>query len=482
MATGGRVDAYGRGLDEFEGTIPIAWRDLKPMRGVLALKGLAVRLPLALAALVLLTFPGPAHALEQRLVASDGAAGDRLGESVAIDGETAAVGAPGQDGSRGAVYVFTRSGDSWTQSAKLTASDGAEFDFLGQSVAVDGDAIVAGAPGGDVGAGAVYSFARTGAAARTETAKLTASDGAVGDRLGTSVAIDGDTIVAGASGARGTAEGSVYTFARTGAAARTETAKLAASDAGFDNLGRSAAIDGDVIVAGAPGDGSAAGSADTFARTGAAARTETATLLPSDGVVSDRHAFGTSVAVHGDVIVAGAPGDEAGAGGDQGSAYTFARTGAARRTETAKLSAADGAADDRLGESVAIDGDAIVAGAPLDDVGANLDQGSASVFPATANVFSFGKVKRNRKKGTAKLPVNVPDRGELDLAKTKKVKPQGKRAPEEGKVKLTIKPRRRSKRALRKKGKAKVRAEVTYTPDGGDPNTESKRIKLIKRR
>jgi hypothetical protein len=98
-----------------------------------------------------------------------------------------------------------------------------------------------------------------------------------------------------------------------------------------------------------------------------------------------------------------------------------------------------------------------------------------------SNDFSFGKLRRNRKRGTAKLPVNVPGPGELDLAKTEKVKPQAKRAPGAGEVKLAIKPKGESKRALRKNGKANVRAKVTYTPDGGDPNTESRLLKLVKR-
>jgi len=101
-----------------------------------------------------------------------------------------------------AVYVFTRSGDSWVQTAKLTASDGADSERLGRSVAIDGDTIVAGAPVNiyedQASLGSVYTFARTGAPARTETAKLTAEDVAAEDRLGWSVAVDGDTIVAGA--------------------------------------------------------------------------------------------------------------------------------------------------------------------------------------------------------------------------------------------------------------------------------------------
>jgi len=99
-----------------------------------------------------------------------------------------------------------------------------------------------------------------------------------------------------------------------------------------------------------------------------------------------------------------------------------------------------------------------------------------------SNDFSFGKLKRNRKRGTAKQTVIVPGPGELDLAKTKKVKPASKRAAAAGNVKLRIKPKRRSKRKLARTGKAKLKANVTYTPDGGAPNTKSKKLKLKKRR
>jgi streptogramin lyase len=95
--------------------------------------------------------------------------------------------------------------------------------------------------------------------------------------------------------------------------------------------------------------------------------------------------------------------------------------------------------------------------------------------------FSFGKVKRNKKKGTAKLTVNVPRAGGLVLAKTKKVKGAQKRAEAPGSVKLRIKPKGKAKKKLGKKGKAKVEAEVTYTPDGGAPSTKAKRVKLKKK-
>ena len=101
---------------------------------------------------------------------------------------------------------------------------------------------------------------------------------------------------------------------------------------------------------------------------------------------------------------------------------------------------------------------------------------------AISNEFSFGKVKKNRKRGTAKLTVNVPGGGELELAKSKKVKAAGKRAEAPGDVRLPIKPKGKAKRKLNDRGKAKVKAAVTFTPDGGEPNIQSKRVRLVKRR
>ena len=94
------------------------------------------------------------------------------------------------------------------------------------------------------------------------------------------------------------------------------------------------------------------------------------------------------------------------------------------------------------------------------------------------NSFTFGKLKRNLKKGTAKLTVNVPGGGELELAKTKKVKADDESAEDAGKEKLLVKPRGKAKKKLNQTGKAKVKAKVTYTPTGGEPNTESKKVTL----
>jgi hypothetical protein len=96
-----------------------------------------------------------------------------------------------------------------------------------------------------------------------------------------------------------------------------------------------------------------------------------------------------------------------------------------------------------------------------------------------SNEFSFGKVKKNKRKGTAKLTVNVPGPGELELAKTRKVKPAAKRATSQGSVRLPVKPKGKAKAKLAESGRAKVKVSVSYTPDNGDPKTKTKTVKLV---
>ena len=160
----------------------------------------------------------------------------------------------------GAVYVFVKPTTGWTnatETAKLTASGGAGGDFFGGAVAVSGDTVVAGASGATVGAnsrqGAAYAFVKptTGWANATQTAKLTASDGAANDFFGNSVVVSGDTIVTGADG-KDLDQGAAYVFVKptTGWASATQTAKLTASDgAGNDFFGHSVALSNPALVA-----------------------------------------------------------------------------------------------------------------------------------------------------------------------------------------------------------------------------------------
>ena len=161
----------------------------------------------------------PTFTQQQKLVASDAAVVDVFGYSVAISGETVVVGANGTEGPhQGAVYVFVRSGGVWSQQQKLEASDAAESEFFGESVAISGETVVVGTPFDAINKGAAYVFVRSGGF-WTQQQKLEASDAALADVFGLSVAISGETVVVGAPGDDGTAgfnQGSAYVFVRSG--------------------------------------------------------------------------------------------------------------------------------------------------------------------------------------------------------------------------------------------------------------------------
>ncbi|MBK8430871.1 MAG: FG-GAP repeat protein [Chloroflexi bacterium] len=330
---------------------------------------------------------------QAKLTASDAAANDNFGVSVAVSGDTAVIGAywDNNDGGidSGSAYVFTRSGGVWSEQAKLTASDPAMNDFFGIAVAVSGDTAVIGAYLDDDGgsdSGSAYVFTRTGGV-WSQQAKLTASDAAAGDSFGWSVAISGDTAVIGAAmdNDGGENSGSAYVFTRT-EGVWSQQAKLTASDAAaLDQFGIAVAVSGDTAVIGADGNddgGSNSGSAYVFTRMGVV-WSQQAKLTANDPAMDDW--FGSSVAVSGDTAVIGAYGDDDG-GSDSGSAYVFTRTGGVW-SQQAKLTASDPAAGDWFGRSVAVSGDTAVIGARGDDDGGDAS-GSAYVFTRTGGVWS----------------------------------------------------------------------------------------------
>ena len=319
---------------------------------------------------------------QAKLTASDATAYDELGGSVAVSGETAVVGAPLDDdvtADSGSAYVFVRSGGTWSQQAKLTASDPASDDGFGHSVTLSGDTIVVGAPSDDDGginSGSTYVFVRSGTS-WSQQAKLTASDPAGDDWFGNSVTLSGDTAVVGAPLDDDVAadSGSAYVFVRSGTS-WSQQAKLTASDAGghWAYLGWSVALSGDTAVVGAIADDSAY----VFVRSGGS-WSQQVKLTASDAAASDW--FGHSVAISGDTAIVGAYGDD-----DSGSAYVFVRSGASW-SQQAKLTASDAATGDEFGWSVALSGDTAIIGAYLDDDGAS-KSGSAYVFGRSGGSWS----------------------------------------------------------------------------------------------
>lgn len=333
------------------------------------------------------TRSGTTWTQQAKLMAAGSQANDNFGGSVAISGDTIVIGSNlddvGTNVDQGSAYVFTRNGTIWRQQQQLTASDGAAMDNFGFSVAITDETIVVGSPGSTPITGSAYIFTRSGTA-WTQRAKLTASDGAASNRFGYSVAISGETIVSGALGANG-GVGAAYVFTGSGANWAQQTKLVAADSAAGDFFGISAAISGDTIAVGASfktvGSNDLQGAAYAFTRSGAT-WTQQAKLTALDGEPFDD--FGWSIAISVNTIVVGADFDAVGANDLQGSAYIFRRNGATW-TQRAKLTASDGAAEDIFGSAVAISGKDIIVGAPLDDVGTNIDQGSAYIFQTPAD-------------------------------------------------------------------------------------------------
>lgn len=327
----------------------------------------------------------------QKLTASDAATGDFLGFSAAIDGDTAIAGATADDNAggvdAGAAYVYFRSGGTFAQQAKLTASDAAASDRFGSDVAVSGNTAVVGASQDDhaagTDAGAAYVFFRSGTV-WSQQAKLVASDAAGSDFFGTSVAISGDTIVVGAffSDNGGTDAGAAYVFTRSGTV-WTQQQKLSPADiAGFSLFGSSVAVHADTAVVGRNGDST--GSAYVFTRSGVV-WSQQQKLNASDAASGDQ--FGISVALENNTAVVGSYRDDNAGGSNAGSAYVFFRSGVVW-SQQAKLTASDAAANDGLGQSVALSGDTAMIGAPGDDHVGGTSDGSAYVYTRSGSAWT----------------------------------------------------------------------------------------------
>jgi trimeric autotransporter adhesin len=352
------------------------------------------------------------------LKATRGQAEELFGHSVAVSGDTIVVGAPfrevGEHTGQGAAYLFVKPRSGWrnaTQTAKLTATRGVSHEFFGEAVAVSGSTIICGAPGSKVASNAmqgavdVFSKPASGwAGSLTPKQQLTASDGEAHDAFGIAVAISGETIVAGAdlhAVGKNAGQGAVYVFVEpaSGWKTATQTAELtdATGEAG-ELLGHSVAISGTTIVAGAPyrtvGKNPMQGMVDVFTgpATGWAGTLSDGTeLTVADGAAHE--ALGRTLAISGTAIVAGADFREVGKNAEQGAAYVFLRSssGWATATQTGELVAANGAAGDDFGRSVAISGETIVVGAPDHEVAKDLGQGAVYTLAVASSATGAGE-------------------------------------------------------------------------------------------
>ena len=349
---------------------------------------------------------------QAELTASDGAAGDQFGFSIALsgDGNTAVVGAFGHtvNGNvyQGAAYVFTNSGGNWSQQAELSASDGAAGDWFGDSVALsgDGNTAVLGASGHAVNGnqiqGAAYVFTNS-AGSWSQQAELTASDGVYDDEFGISVALssDGNTALVGALfhtvNGNTNYQGAAYVFTNS-AGSWSQQQELTASDgAGGDLFGNSVTLssDGNTALVGAYAhtvNGNRYQGAGYVFTNSAGSWSQQQELTASDGAESDY--FGNSVALSsdGNTALVGAYAHTVNGNRYQGAGYVFTNS-AGSWSQQAELTASDGVYDDEFGISVALssDGNTALVGALFHTVNGNTNyQGAAYVFTNSAGSWS----------------------------------------------------------------------------------------------
>ncbi len=365
---------------------------------------------------------GTTWSQQAELAASDGAADDWFGASVAISGSTAVAGAPyhtvGSNVDQGAAYVFVQNGTTWSQQAELTASDGATDDYFGSSVAISGDTVIGGAPGHN----AAYVFAPTGAT-WGQQAELTASDG--GGGFGSSVAASGSTVVVGApylTVGSNYEQGAAYVFAQNGTTWNQQAEPIASDGEAYDCFGLSVAVSGGTAVVGAPyrsfgSDYESVGVAYVFVQNGTTWNQQQE-LTASD---FERYAmFGFGVAISGSTAVVGAPG-QGFPSLMAGAAYLFVQ-GDGTWTQESELNPSDGKCCDLFGWSVSVSGNTALAGAPHHKVGRNNLQGAAYVFgPGVITVtlsrtsLSFGHEALNNTSGARRATLTNTSTGTLSI-------------------------------------------------------------------
>ncbi len=361
--------------------------------GVLAAVSLSVLLLGAVLPDSLASGSAPLFQQGAKLTGEEEIGAGRFGRSVALsaDGDTALVGAPRDSDEAGAVWVFVRSGSKWTPQAKLTGGEEVGAGRFGRSVALsaDGDTALIGAPN-DGGVGAAWVFTRSGST-WTQQAKLTGAGESGSGWFGQSVALsaDGDAALVGGY-VDHSDTGAAWVFARSGSTWTQEGEKLTGGgESGEGEFGWNVALsaDGETALIGARKDGDGAGAVWVFTRSSSGSQaqwTQQGEKLTGGGE-SGEGEFGQSVALSaaGDTALIGGFHDGEGAG----AAWVFTRSGsgsgAVWAQQGAKLTGAGEVGSGYFGDAVALtpDGSAALVGGVKDDE----QRGAAWLFARTGS-------------------------------------------------------------------------------------------------
>jgi hypothetical protein len=295
------------------------------------------------------------------------------GVALSADGSTAVVGAPGANGDVGAASVFTRSGSTWTLKASLTGTgeDGAGQFGRSVSVSADGSVVLVGGYADAAGAGAVWTFVRSGATWVQQGGKLTGTGEGGSGWFGRGVAIsaDGNEALIGASEDAG-GRGAAWAYARTGAGWEVQGPKLtAAGESGAGQFGESVALssDGSTAVVGGPEDANGSGAMWVFARSGASWSQTGGKLTGAGEVGPGSLGYSVSLSADGTAAIAGGFTDNE----KLGAAWVFQHEAGGWEQDGTKLTGAGEIGAGRFGLGVALSGDGLTAlvGAYTDDQG-----------------------------------------------------------------------------------------------------------------
>jgi len=340
---------------------------------------------------------------EQKIMASDAQAGDRFGEACVMsgDGNTCVISACDQSvnsTNNDAIYVYIRSGSTWSQQQKIISSDWQLDDNFGENqidISFDGNTIIVGARYEDTGAsnvGSTYIFVRSGST-WSQQAKLQASDKQLSDSFGISCSIsnDGNTCVVGAylEDTGGSNAGAAYVFTRSGST-WTQQQKIQSSDIQandyFGLYSSSMSGDGNTLFVGAFGEdagGNMAGAGYIFVRSGST-WSQQAKLMASDAQAEDSFSMSSTISEDGNILVVGAYLEDTG-GSNTGAIYIFKRVGISW-SQHQKIQVSNLQVNDRFGNSCSIsnDGSTLIIGS----FGENDNAGAAYVFVRSGSTWT----------------------------------------------------------------------------------------------
>jgi uncharacterized protein (TIGR03437 family) len=321
-----------------------------------------------------------------RLVGSGPVGSASQGSSVALsaDGNTAIVGGPGDNGGRGAAWVFTRSGGVWRQEgSKLVGTGAWPWASQGYSVALsaDGNTAIVGGPRDDICVGAAWVFTRWGGVWRQEGSKLVGSSTVGCAKQGNSVALsaDGNTAIVGGPDDNANT-GAAWVFTRSAGLWTQQGSKLVGSGAfGFALQGCSVALsaDGNTAIVGGPWDKGSLGATWVFSRSAGLWTQQGSKLVGSGAVGAPFQGYSVALSADGNTAIVGGPRDNS----DVGAAWVFTRSAGVWTQQGSKLVGSGAARSAHQGYSVALsaDGNTAIMGGPDD----GMYQGAAWVFRYT---------------------------------------------------------------------------------------------------